>query len=133
MVIGGVTFTFVSSIGTTAGNILIGADVDTTRASAATLINAPSTTTATGVALSTENAKLFANQFSAVNSNSADTLTITAKGVGVLDVSETLTDGTDTWTAATQIQHNLFGVVGSPTLVIQADPEVQLRDVETKL
>lgn len=41
VVINGQTFTFVSPIGTTAGNVLIGADVDTTRASFATLLNAP--------------------------------------------------------------------------------------------
>lgn len=37
----GVTFTFVSSIGTTAGNVLIGADADASRANLAALINAP--------------------------------------------------------------------------------------------
>lgn len=41
VVIKGQTFTFVSSIGSTAGNVLIGVDVDTTRASFATLLNAP--------------------------------------------------------------------------------------------
>jgi hypothetical protein len=41
-----------------------------------------------------------------------------------LDVSKVLTDGTDTWTAASQLQHNLFGVVGNPTLVIQREPKI---------
>lgn len=39
--INGQVFTFVSSIGTTAGNVLIGASVDATRVSLAALINAP--------------------------------------------------------------------------------------------
>jgi hypothetical protein len=43
----GVTFTFVASIGTTPGNVLLGADVDATRANLAALINAPATTTTT--------------------------------------------------------------------------------------
>lgn len=47
----GVKFTFVSSIGTTAGNVLIGASADATRVNLETLINAPETTTANGVAL----------------------------------------------------------------------------------
>lgn len=37
----GVTFTFVSSIGTTAGNVLIGASADASRANLAALLNAP--------------------------------------------------------------------------------------------
>jgi hypothetical protein len=39
--INGQVFTFVAAIGTTAGNVLIGANVDTTRASFAALLNAP--------------------------------------------------------------------------------------------
>lgn len=131
--IAGQVFTFVSSIGTTVGNVLIGSDVDVTRASLATLINAPATTTATGVALTT-NLRLFQNQITAANSASADTLTITAKGVGVLDVSETLTDATDTWTATKQLQRNLFGIVGkAPCLVVQRMPKMVVRPVQDKL
>lgn len=120
----GQVFTFVSSIGTTAGNVLIGANVDATRANLATLINAPATTTSTGVALSGAALRLFQNQISATNDDTANTLTVVAKGVGVLDVSKVLTDGTDTWTAASQLQHNLFGVVGNPSLVIQREPSI---------
>jgi len=47
----GQVFTFVSSIGTTEGNVLIGGSADATRANLAALINAPQTTTANGVAL----------------------------------------------------------------------------------
>jgi hypothetical protein len=122
--IAGQVFTFVSSIGTTAGNVLIGANVDATRASFATLLNAPGTTTSTGVALTGTALRTFQNTITAVNSASADTLTVTARGIGVLDVSETLTDATDTWTAASQLQHNLFGVIGNPTLVIQREPKI---------
>lgn len=124
IVIAGQTFTFVSSIGTTAGNVLIGADVDTTRASLATLINAPWTSTSTWIALTGTALRTFQNTITAANSNSADTLTVTARGIGVLDVSEALTDGTDTWTATSQLQHNLFWVVGNPTLVIQRKPSI---------
>lgn len=131
--INGVVFTFVSSIGSTAGNVLIGANVDATRANLETLINAPTATTSTGVALSTANARAFTAKVTAVNSNSADTLTVTYKGAGVLTVSKSLTDATDTWTSTKQIQHNLFGVVGNPVLVMQADPRVQIKEVPDKL
>lgn len=121
--IGGQVFTAVSTIGTTAGNFLIGASADASRANLAALINAPATTTANGVALTT-NLRRFQNLITAVNDDTADTLTVTARGVGVLDVSETLTAGGDTWAAATQLQHNLFGVVGTPTLIVQRKPSI---------
>lgn len=97
------------------------------------MINAPGTTTANGVALTGEDLRLFQNSFSAVNDNTANTLTVTGKGAGVLEVSETLTDATDEWTEALQIQHQLFGVVGNPVVVMQADPRVQIKEVPDKL
>lgn len=129
----GVTFTFVSSIGSTAGNVLIGANVDATRANLATLINSPTATTSTGVALSTTNAKVFTARVSAVNDNTADTLTVTFKGAGVLTVSKSLTAGGDTWTTALQKQHNYLGVKGNPVLVMQKTPSVEYRKEPKKL
>jgi len=51
LTIGGtaVTVTFVSTIGSTAGNVLIGADADATRANLLGLLSAPTTTSATQV------------------------------------------------------------------------------------
>lgn len=128
----GQVFTFVSSIGTTAGNVLIGANVDVTRASFATLINAPTVTTATGVALTGNAARNFTNLASAVNDNTADTLTVTYKGAGVLSVSETLTDATDTWTSAKIIQQNVFGAMGAPTLLMQEMTGPTYKEVPDK-
>jgi len=122
--VGTQVFTFVAAIGTTAGNVLIGASADATRANVATLINAPATTTATGVALTGNSLRTFQNTITAVNDNTADTLTVTARGIGVLDTAETLTAGADVWTASLQLQHNLFGIVGSPSLVIQRKPSI---------
>jgi hypothetical protein len=51
IVVLGQTFAFVSSIGSTAGNVLIGANAAATQANLKALIDAPQTTTATGVAL----------------------------------------------------------------------------------
>ena len=122
----GVTFTFVSPIGTTAGNVLIGASADATRASLATLMNAPQTTTATGVALSTTNSDRFRARVTAVNNDTANTLTVTVKGVGELTVAETFTDGTDTWTTTLKKQLNLFGVRNKcTTLITQKMPSVE--------
>ena len=133
VVIEGVTFTFVDTIGTTAGNVHIETTVDATRANLETLINAPTTTAAGYVALATNDARVFGNQASATNDDTADTLTVVFKGAGTLEVSETLTDGTDTWTATKEKQHNLFGKRGATTLVMQSDARPQVKQVPDKL
>lgn len=69
----------------------------------------------------------------AVNSNSADTLTITFEGVGVVTVSEGATPADCVWTGATQIQHQLFGKRGCIDLVIQKRPNVEIKEVPDKL
>jgi len=53
-----ITITFVTSIGSTAGNVLIGATAAATCANLIALLNQPQTTTATGVALSAANQTL---------------------------------------------------------------------------
>lgn len=103
--INGVTLTFVATLGTTPGNVHIGTDVDDTRANLATALNGTtypgdtdiaSSATEGFVALSTaDQYKLARLGISASNDDSADELTVTAKGL--LKVSETLTDGTDAW------------------------------------
>lgn len=128
----GVTFTFVASP-SAAWDVDIGNAVDDTRANLAALINAPATTTSGGVALSTANARKFDACVSAVNSNSAKTLTIKYKGVGTLTVSEALTDATDTWTAVKTKQHCLFGIKGSPVCVMQRTPSVVKKEEPKKM
>nr|AKH46381.1 hypothetical protein [uncultured marine virus] len=129
VVIQGVTFTFVASPAA-AGDIDLSATVDTTRGYLVNLINNPSTTSATQIALATADARAFANNVVAVDDATADTVTITYKGAGVLAVSETLTDATDAFTDETQ--HNLFGVKGAIDLVIQKSPTPMIKSVETK-
>lgn len=129
----GQTFTFVSSIGTTPGNVLIETNVDTTRGYLNTLINAPGTTTAKVVALTGDALKLFVARVSSTNDNSANTLTVKSKGSGVISVTEALTDGTDTWTTTKIKQHQLFGVKNNPVLVMQRSPSTVERPVQDKL
>lgn len=128
--INGAVFTFVSSIGTTAGNVLIGANVDATRANLANLINAPTTTTATGVALPSANAKVFLARITATDNATADTLTVVAKWVSTLRVSETLSAVADVWTPALQKQLLVFGVKNScTTLVMQKRPSIEVNQI----
>lgn len=121
-----VTFTFVSSIGTTPGNVLIAGTVDATRANLETLINAPGTTTANGVALTAATGLYLVQQCVASNSNSADELTFYAKGKS-LSGSETLTDATDGFAATKNTRHLQFGRKGAVDMVVQSAPRVDLR------
>ena len=90
--IGGVTFTFKTVLGATAGNVLIGGSADAARANLAALINAPGTTTANGVALSAANQAIIQQQLrlTATNDNTANTMTVVGIGSGALVVSEAL-------------------------------------------
>jgi len=132
VVINGVTFTAVSSIGTTAGNFLVGTDADTSRAVLAAFINDPGTTSATQVAVSAADQRKLRN-CTATNDNTADTLTLDYKGLGVLEVSETLTAAADVWTTSKQKQHCLFGRKGAISCITQADPSPEVKDVPDKL
>lgn len=130
--VGGIVFTFKTTLGTTAGNVLIGASADAARLNLTALINAPQTTTAQGVALTGDNLRTVQNQYSAVNDAGANTMAVTCKGVGSTTFSETFTDATDTWTASKTIQNNLFGVKGCTTLVRQKGTNLQAKDVQDK-
>lgn len=129
----GQTFTFVSTIGTTAGNVLIGGDVDATRANLAALINAPWTTTANGVALTGSNLNLFESKMVAVNDDTADTLTVFRKGWGTITVADSLTAAANGFDTDKTIQHNLFAVRGNPCLVMQRKPNIVFRAEPKKL
>lgn len=122
----GVTFTFVSPIGTTAGNVLIAGSADATRANLEALINAPQTTTANGVKLSDANIEKFRARAIAVNDDTANTLTVFYKGANEIVVSETLTAAADVWTTELKKQSNVFGVRNKmTTLIAQKAPSVE--------
>ena len=122
----GVTYTFVAALTGAAGEIHIASTVDITRANLAEAINGtnfPGDTseveaTDTGYsALSSDDiAKLSRLAVVATNNNSTNVLTITAKGV--FSVSETLTDGTDAWSAP--YRYMLVGDYGSINLYLPA-------------
>lgn len=127
VVINGVTFTFKTTLGATAGNVLIGADADAARLNLTTLINAPGTTTAQGVALSAADQLKLTDTYriAAVNDATANTMTITGTGSGALTLSETLTDATDAWSK--NCIHAYFGKKGAIDMVVQDMSEVDMR------
>lgn len=66
-------------------------------------------------------------------SESGTSLLIVFKGIGAITVSETLTPAANIWTAAKQVQHNLFFRKGFVDLVIQKRPNVEIKEVPDKL
>lgn len=141
IVIGGVTFTFKTTLGSTAGNVLIGGSADVSRANLTALLNAPATTTANGVALSAADQIIIQDVLgigtassaavAVVNDNTANTMTVVAVGSSRLTLSETLTDATDTWTA--NFVHAFYGMKGSIDVAIQDQPEMEMRDEPKQL
>lgn len=129
VVIDSVTFTFVASIGTTAGNVLINGAAGSID-NLVGLINAPGTTDANGVALSAANQDKVRDWTPTDNTTSMD---IQVRGVPNLVVSETLTAAADVWTSARQIQHLLFGRKGATDIVIQKAPNVEIKDDPDRL
>lgn len=126
VVINGVTFTFKTVLGATAGNVLIGADADAARANLAALINTPGTTTAQGVALSTSDQDLM-RRISGSDNATTNKLTVTAEGYGHVVVSETFTDATDAWDSETSKQ--MFGEKGAVDMVLQSKVGVEISDI----
>ena len=137
--INGVTFTArADGSAVSSGDFSIQTTADLCRAQLAEAINNTQGYAATAGAVDTYFEVTAANRdlligCTATNDNTADTLTIVFKGIGVVTVSETLTAAANVWTPAKQIQHNLFGKKGSTDLVIQKYPNVEVKEVPDKL
>lgn len=95
VVIQGVKFTFVSSIGTTAGNVLIGVSADASSQNLVALINAPTTTTAQGVKLDDDDA---ARLEGVVATDGTDLLTLASKN-GALMCTSSMTNASNDFRA----------------------------------
>lgn len=121
--IGGVVFTSVSSIGTTAGNVLFTTAADFITNIAA-LINAPGTTTSTGVALSAADQITITDVLGlTATATSATVLTLVGTGSGRMVLSETQTN----FSFDKNMVHAYFGKVGAIDLVIQDLAPVDMR------
>ena len=122
--VNGVTFTFVTSIGSTAGNVLIAGSTALTIDNLVALINAGGASSDSGVsnvALSAANKRTVQN-WTAVDGSTY--IEVRARGASYMTVSGS--DAADVWTAAKQIQHCLAGNKKAIDLVIQAAPQVEM-------
>lgn len=122
----GITFTFNTTLTTTPGSILISGSADAARANLTALINAPSTSTTFGTALSAANAEILTDtlRVTATNNNSTDRMTIQGMG-GRHVVAGTLTNTNNTW--ALNYLNTYFGKKGAIDLVVQDMKPVDMR------
>ena len=123
----GVTFTFRTTLGSTAGSVLISGSADAARANLVALINTPGTTTSFGVALSAADQNTIgkALRLTATNDNTADTATIVGKGSGRLVLSKSMTNTNNTWSK--NFIHAYFGKEGAIDVVVQKDVKADMR------
>lgn len=126
--INGVVFTFQTTIGSTAGNVLAVTDGVTSLTNLKNFINDPLTTSANQIALSTANANLLKGITASISGGATGTLTLKVEGKGSISVSETLTPAADVWTTGLRIQHVLMGQGKPIDLVVQKYPKMDLYD-----
>jgi len=131
VVIGGVTFTGVTTIGSTAGNFLVSAGDSTTGiTNLAAFINDPGTTSATQVALSAADQITITDVLGlTATATSTTVLTIVGRGASRMTLSETQTNAT--W--ATNFVHCYYGQKGAIDVAIQDQPKVEMRDEPKQL
>jgi hypothetical protein len=121
-----------TTLGSTAGNVLIGADLAASLTNITALLNAPLTTTAQGVALSTANAAIITDdlRIGSLCPNgvavvaTATTVTIVAKGSSRLTLSETA--GNASWTK--NYVHCYYGQKGAIDVAVQDNVDMEMRD-----
>lgn len=119
--LGGVEITFVATLSGGASEIHITASVDATAANLAEWLNAfgandeaEATNTGYSAASTEDQSKLSRLGVVATATGASDIVTVTTKGV--VKVSETLTDGTDTW--GTPFRYLVFGDYGAMNLYL---------------
>ncbi len=139
--INGFVFTFVSSIGTTPGNILIGANAAATQTNIINALQAPFTTTSTYVAQANTTANQVKLSNITVAAFASNASTIVQGGIGTMLVTAVTLTGANsiggtassTTTAATVIQHNIFGISRSVGIVLQKSPTLYVNPVSGKV
>lgn len=130
-ILNGFTFTFVAAIGVTPGNVLIEAGVDATRDNLISALTQDQTGGIVGVKYvaftdvdpTYDQSSLLDLQLSAVDSDAADTITITGTGSGRL-----IFGGTATYTKTKNYLNSYFGKRGAIDVVIQELVDMEMVD-----
>ncbi len=123
--INGVVFNLVTTIGTTAGNVLVETDTATTLTNLFNFINAPTVTNTKQIALSEASVKALTG-ITAINGTTYLGITFAGGGEIAVATSEPL----DPWSL--QTVHCMFGQKGAVDVVVQEDFSVKFKDVPDK-
>ena len=122
LVINGVTFTFVNSIGSAPGNVLQTTDTASTIDNLVALINAGDVGDGVlSVSLSDANKKVLQGWVAVDGTTYLD---VYAKGASYMTCSDTANI-----TYSRYAQHNMFGKKGAVDMVIQKEPSVEMSDM----
>lgn len=126
--INGVTFTAdADGAAVGAGHFSIQTTADLCRAQLAEAINGTGTPGVDAYIDVSAADRLLLKGITAVNDDSANTLTLTGVGTGPIVVSETATPADCAWTAALQQVHCIFGLSKSVSLVMSKNPSMTQR------
>lgn len=129
--IAGVVFTFKTTLGSTAGNVLIGADAAAARVNLVKAVNDTGTAGTHYVQLSSNDRFILREKRAVTATDVIANTEVTFAGFGDIVVSETLTAAADIWSA--RRQDSVFGVRGSIELAVQLMPEnVEVTRVEKR-
>ena len=129
--IGGVVFTGVTTIGSTAGNYLVSASDSTTGiTNLAAFINDPGTTSSTQVALSAAN-QIIVTDVLGLSAVATSTTVLTLKGRGSSRLTLATNETHATW--ATNFVHAFYGMKGAIDVAVQDQPTVEMREEAKQL
>ena len=129
--IGGVVFTGVTTIGSTAGNYLVSASDSTTGiTNLAAFINDPGTTSSTQVALSAAN-QIIVTDVLGLSAVATSTTVLTLKGRGSSRLTLATNETNATW--ATNFVHAFYGMKGAIDVAVQDQPTVEMREEAKQL
>lgn len=120
--INGVVFTAKTALGAVAGQFLIGANAAASITNLTALINAPTVTTAQGIAI-TSTSDLETIGKIVATATSSTVMTIVGTGTGRLTLTETAAN----WSWSTNFIHSYFGKKGAIDLVVQDLAPVDMR------
>lgn len=128
----GLVFTFKTTLGSTAGNVLIGGSLANAQANLTTALTAPFVTTTNVVSQVNNTSNQIKLSNITVSAYTSNVATITQGGIGTGVISAiTFASGSNFFTG--RIQHNIFTVSRSVGLVIQKYPDLYVNPVTGKV
>ncbi len=128
----GLTYTFVDTIGTAPGNVLIGADLATTRSNLINVVAADTSegaSTANYIVHGVDDRRDISNVQATIGTFAANVSIIT--GYGRVEAAASFTTVTNV--IGTEQTDLLFGRMGAPSLAIQMMPELYIREEQENI